>query len=57
MPGPFVDAWNRGREAAGQGEAFSANPYAPGTELAGHWADGWRDGARAQAETTASPMA
>jgi ribosome modulation factor len=57
MPGPFVEAWNRGREAALHGEAFSANPYPPGTEVAGHWADGWRDGARTQAETTASSMA
>ena len=50
MPGVLVEAWCRGLNAGEDGLPASTNPHLRGTELAGHWADGWREGAKRRRE-------
>ena len=44
-------------EAGRSGGLASANPHPRGTELAGHWADGWRDGDRQRREAHVAGLA
>ncbi len=49
MAGTLLTAWVEGMAAGRAGEPTAANPHPRGTELAGHWEDGRRNGACRQA--------
>ena len=50
MAGQLIRTWIEGMDAGRNGGLASTNPHPRGTELAGHWADGWRDGDRQRQE-------